>query len=143
MAHNDQHVDVHHAGDSHELRVTVENENEIPINLSEEEAEAHWLLFESAGDSHDDLLAVLEKQATNDEFNDESDEIFFAEALAGHLIVNIDSGDTTNLVDWDALDTEADEEDVPVMSKSFHHRLRITVDGHRATVLHGEFIIYR
>ena len=141
MAHNDQHVDVHHEGDAHELRVTIENENEIPVDLTG--ATAHWLLFDSAGDAHDDLLAVLEKQDTEDEFNDEDSEVFFFDPTSGNLIVNIDTGDTTGLVDWDQLDLEADEDDVPILEKPFHHRLRVTVDGNRATVLHGEFVVYR
>ena len=141
MAHNDQHVDVHHVGDSHELRVTVENENEIPVNISD--GSAHWLLFESAGDAHDDLLAVLEKQAEHDVNNDDDSEIFFVEPTDGRLIVNIETGDTGDLIDWDQLDDEADDEDVPVLSQAYHHRLRVTVDGDRATVLHGDFILYR
>lgn len=137
MGHQDQHVDVHHEGDAHQLAVTVENENEIIVDISG--GSAHWLLFESEEDADDDTNAILQKQAADDSSNGPDSEIYFEAPRDGQLIVNIATGDTDGLVDWANL---GDQDEV-VTSVTYHHRLRVTVGGDRATVLHGDFTIYR
>lgn len=133
MAHQNQDVSVHHEGDGHELECTVENEDGIIIDISG--GSATWLLFEDRRDAVVDSNALLTKTGTDDSNNDSSSEIYFETPEDGILIVNIDTGDTDGLVNWSDIDDDQPAE--------FHHRLRVTIDGHRATVLHGSFYIYR
>lgn len=133
MAHQQQDVSVHHEGDAHEIEVVVENEDGIIIDLTG--GSATWLLFEDERDAVVDSNAVLTKAGTDDGDNDEESEIHFETPEDGLLVVNIETDDTDGLVNWSDLENSEAAE--------FHHRLRVTMDGERATVLSGSFYIYR
>lgn len=127
MAHQNQHVEIHHAGDAHDLDVTVEDDDGTLIDLTG--ADVEWLLFENELDA--DADAVLTKTGTE---GGTTDGVTFTAPTNGELTVNIATGDTEGLVTWtDHGQTEA----------IYYHRLRVTIGGDRATVFHGEFHIHR
>ena len=133
MTHQHEDVEIHHDGDHQIIDVTVEDSDGSLVNLLG--ASAEWLLFESPVFDADDE-AVLVKEGEEGE----TDEIEFTAPEDGELEVPIETGDTEGLVDWG----EEFDEDVDDPSVDFHHRLRVTSDdGHRWTVLHGTFTIYR
>lgn len=135
MAHQEQHVETHHEGDAHEIEVTVETELGTLLDLSGGSAE--WLLFETRQFAAD-VDAVLTKD--DDDVGGQGG-ITFTTPEDGELTVKIDTGDTDGLVDWAALEAESEEDEV--LETDFHHRLRVTVDGDRATVMTGDFTINR
>lgn len=136
MAHHNQDVEIHHEGDAHEIEVTVEHEDGSVVDLTT--AEAEWLLLDSQFDDSEE--ALLSKDGVEDGTDNG---ITFPDPNDGVLLITIETGDTDGIVDWE---TDYDGDDIGPSDTphvDFHHRLRVTLDGDRATVFHGTFSLYR
>lgn len=127
MTHNKQNVLVHHAGDTHDLLITVQDSDGNIVDLTG--ATVEWYLKE---DSHDmDTDAHLSKTGTE---GAAPTGMTFNDPVNGEVTIHIQKGETSDIVDWPSYSSD---------EKNLYHVLRVEdSSGNMSTGFTGSFTLH-